>query len=133
MAMIKTKRTKRLQLTGLLLTLLSICLTFGPLIVYTVLAFNNNNASTSDKITLMSMLSVGTILSLVCIVTKYTPRCRHWLILIGLYLCLDKFIGCVLVMAITQAVDELLVHPLAKHYRNIARINKEMDKRITSS
>lgn len=123
-------RTKKLKLIATVLTLLSICLSIGPLVVYSVIAFNAAGATTVDKVTLMSLISVGTILSLVCMINKYTPRCRLWLILIGLYVCLDSFIGCVLVMAITQCVDELIVCPLAKHYRNVHKINKEIDKRL---
>lgn len=124
-------RTKKFKLAAILLTVLSICLSIGPLVVYSVIAFNSAGATTVDKVTLMSMISIGTILSVVCLINKYTPRCRMWLILIGLYMCLDHFIGVVLVMAITQCVDELIVCPLAKHYRNKYSINKEIDKRIT--
>jgi hypothetical protein len=100
------------------------------LVVYSAIAFNSAGATTVDKITLMSLLSVGTILSLVCLINKYTPRCRLWLILIGLYVCLDQFIGCVLVMAITQSLDELIICPLSKYYKNTYKINKEIDKRL---
>lgn len=122
-------RTKKLKLIAVLLTALSLILSLGPLVVYTVLAYNNAMATTVAKITLTSMLSIGVIMSVVCAINKYTPRCRVWLILIGLFLCLDKFIGCVLVFAITQCVDELVVCPLAKLYREKYRINKEIDKR----
>ena len=122
-------RTKKLRLTGLLLTALSLILTFGPLIVYLVLAYGNAMAAPVGKITLTAMLGVSVIMSFVCLINKYTPRCRLWLILIGLYMCLDNFIGCILVLAITQCVDELIVSPLAKHYRNLHRINKEIDRR----
>lgn len=122
-------RTKKFKILALVTTFLSFVLSFGPLIVYSVIAFNNSAATTVDKVTLMSMLTVSVIMSLVCLVNKYTPRCRLWLILIGLYMCIDHFIGCILVLAITQCVDELIVHPLSKHYRNKWSINKEIDKR----
>lgn len=124
-------RTKKFGLASLITGLLSLLLSFGPLITYTVIAFVNKNASTTDKITLMSMLTVGVILSAVCLINKYTPRCRLWLIMIGLYMCLDSFIGCVMVMAITQSVDELIVSPLHKSIRAKYVINKEIDKRTT--
>lgn len=122
-------RTKKFKLGAWICTLLSIILSIGPLVVYSVIAFNNAGATTVDKVTLMSMLSIGVILSLVCAINKYTPRCRLWLVLIGLYVCLDSFIGCVLVMAITQCADELVVHPLAKYFRSKYSINREIDKR----
>lgn len=122
-------RTKKLKLSAVLLTLLSFVLSFGPLIVYTVLAYNSAMATDLAKITLTSMLSIGVILGIVSILTKYIPRCIPWLILIGLFVCLDHFIGCVLVFAITQCVDELLISPMAKKYRHLYTINKEIDKR----
>lgn len=122
-------RTKKFKLSAIILTLLSFVLSFGPLCTYLVLAFNNASATAGDKITLMSLCSVAVILSVVCLVAKYTPRCRLWLVLIGLYLCIDNFMGCILVLAITQCVDELIVCPLAKYYRGKYSINREIDKR----
>lgn len=123
-------RTRKYGIFATFFSVLSVCLSIGPLVVYSAIAFNSAGATTVDKITLMSLLSVGTILSLVCLINKYTPRCRLWLILIGLYVCLDQFIGCVLVMAITQSLDELIICPLSKYYKNTYRINKEIDKRL---
>lgn len=122
-------RTKKFKLSAIILTILSFVLSFGPLCTYLVLAFNNASATAGDKITLMSLCSVAVILSVVCLVAKYTPRCRLWLVLIGLYLCIDNFMGCILVLAITQCVDELIVCPLAKYYRSKYSINREIDKR----
>lgn len=123
-------RTRKFGILSTFFSMFSVCLSIGPLVVYSVIAFNSSRATTIDKITLMSLLSIGTILSLVCLINKYTPRCRLWLILIGLYVCLDQFIGCVLVMAITQSLDELIICPLSKHYKNTYKINKEIDKRL---
>lgn len=127
--MMTSKRTKKLKLIALILSILSILLSVGPLIIYSTMALTNAQASTADKCILLSMISVGTILSLVCVINKYTPRCRVWLIVLGLYLCLDKFIGCILIIGITQVIDELIIAPIAKRYREKVRINKEIDKR----
>ena len=122
-------RTKKLGLIGKILTLISLLLSFGPLMVYLVLSYSSAVAEPVGKITLTAMLGVSVILSFVCLINKYTPRCRLWLILIGLYMCLDNFIGCILVLAITQCLDELVVGPLARHYRSLHRINREIDRR----
>ena len=122
-------RTKKLGLIAKILTLFSLLLSFGPLMVYLVLSYSSAVAEPVGKITLTAMLGVSVILSFVCLVNKYSPRCRLWLILIGLYMCLDSFIGCILVLAITQCLDELIISPLAKHYRNLHRINREIDRR----
>lgn len=123
------ERTKQLRIGYWLCALFSFLLTWGPIILYTVLAYQSKTATTADKFVLTSLLTIGTILSLVCLVNKYTLRCKHWLILIGLWLCLDKFLGTILVIAITQIVDELLVCPMKKYYGHKLSINKEIDKR----
>lgn len=127
--MATSKRTKNLRVKAWVLTILSVVLSVGPLVLYSVKAFMNSQASTNDKCILLSLISVGVVLSIVCIINKYTPRCRIWLILIGLYLCLDSILGTVLVIAITQVLDELLVGPMARRMRHKLLINKEIDKR----
>ena len=122
-------RTKKLRFCAYLYTLLSFILTWGPICVYTVMAYQSKTAGTTDKFVITSMLTIGVIMSLVCLINKYTLRCKHWLILIGLWVCLDNILGCILVIAITQIVDELIVCPIAKYYRNKLLINKEIDKR----
>ena len=76
------------------------------------------------------MLSISVILSLVCLLNKYTLRSKNWLILLGLYVCMDKVLGCVLILAITQVFDELAVSPLKNHFKRKYQINKEIDKRL---
>lgn len=127
--MAASERTKKLRVKAWVLTILSVVLSVGPLVLYSVKAFMNSQASTNDKCVLLSLITVGVILSIVCIINKYTPRCRIWLILIGLYLCLDSILGTVLVIAITQVLDELLVGPMARRMRHKLLINKEIDKR----
>lgn len=122
-------RTKKLRAAAWILTLLSAVLSSGPLIVYSAKALVKSNATTTEKCLLLSFISFGVILSLVCVINKYTPRCRIWLILLGFYICLDNILGCILVLGITQILDELLVHPLAKAARQKYSINKELDKR----
>lgn len=122
-------RTRTLKKASILFTILSLVLTWGPIIIYTVMAYKSATASITAKVTLTSLLSIGVILSLVCLINKYTLRSRTYLILIGLWLCLDKILACILVIAITQLVDELITHPLSKYFRNKYIINKEIDKR----
>ena len=124
-----TKRTKNLRIKAYLLTFLSLLLSWGPLILYVTQAYLTKTAAISDKIILTSLLAVGVIMSIVCLINKYVLRCRSWLILIGLWLCLDKILGCILVIAITQCLDEIVVQPLARSFRNKLTINKEIDKR----
>lgn len=122
-------RTNHLRICAHFFSLLSIILTWAPIIIYVTMAYQSVTANVVDKITLTSLLTVGVIMSIVCLMNRYTLRCRTWLVLIGLWLCLDKILGCILVLAITQIVDELIVHPAANYYRHKLSINKEIDRR----
>ena len=123
-----SKRTKSFKIKAIIFTALSIILSIGPLVAYSILAFKSH-AGNTEKCLLLSFISFGVILSVVCLINKYTPRCRIWLILIGLYICLENILGCILVIAITQILDEIVICPLAKSFRSKYRINKEIDKR----
>lgn len=123
-------RTKKIGIAALIMSVLSIILNVGPVVTYSVIALSENNSET-QKCVLLSMISISVILSAVCLLNKYTLRSKIWLILIGLYICMDKVLGCVLILAITQVFDELVVAPLKKHFRRKYQINKEIDKRMT--
>lgn len=123
------KHTKKSRILAWFFTILSLLLNFGPLIIYSVIAFKNSQASTANKCILLSMLTLATILSLVAVLKKYTPRCSIWLVVIGLYLCLDYILGTVLIIAVTQVLGELIIDPLARNYRLNLKINKQIDKR----
>lgn len=123
-------RIKQTKLLAIIFTIVSFLLTWTPIIVYTCLAYCSKTASTNGKVCLTMFISVAVIMSLVCLLNKYTLRCKNWLLLIGLWMCLDKILGCILVLAITQCVDELIISPLAKHYRNKYSINKEITKAV---
>lgn len=125
----RSERTKHLTVAAWFFSIISFILTWGPILIYTAMAYQSATATVVDKVTLTSLLSVGVIMSIVCLINKYTLRCRTWLVLIGLWLCLDKVLGCILVIAITQCVDEIIVQPIAKSYRHKLTINKEIDKR----
>ena len=111
------------------MSFLSFALTWGPISTYTIIALRNAKSTTSEKVSLMCLITVGVILSLVCLINKYSLRCRTWLILIGLWACLDSILGTIMVIAITQCLDELIVAPAARHYRRRLAINKEIDRR----
>lgn len=121
-------RLKKMKLCAVIFTIFSFLLTWTPVLVYTCLAYMSKTASDTGKVCLTMFLSVAVIMSLVCILNKYTLRCKNWLLLIGLWMCLDKILGCILVLAITQCLDELVVSPLAKHFRTKVSINKEISK-----
>ena len=109
--------------------LLSLLFNVAPLATYTIIGLVGANLIV-EKIALTCTVFVVLILSIVAWVNKTTIRSKVWVILLGLYFCLDYFITPLLIIAITQILDEWILCPLKAHYRNLYTINREIDKRI---
>ena len=122
-------RTRRYKTSAIILSMISILLSWGPLIGYIVIALNTEEA-TGAKAVLLSCLSVSVIISLICVINKIAPRCRFLIILAGIAVVLDSIDSVIIILAVTQAVDELIVCPLKKHVVDIYKINKEIDRRF---
>lgn len=83
-----------------------------------------------EKVALTTSVFIVIILSAVAYINKTSMRSRIWILLLGLYICLDTILTPLLIIAITQILDEWLVSPLAKSFRNKLTINKQIDKRM---
>ena len=121
--------TKKLRIAAVLLLIISILLNVGPLAAYTIMGLAEADLTT-EKVALASAVFVVLILSVVAWVNKTTMRSRIWVILLGLYFCLDNFVVPLLVIAITQILDEWIISPLYHYYQNKYTINREIDRRI---
>lgn len=120
--------TKKTRIYSILFTILSVLLNIGPIATYTIIALVNSNL-TYQKVALSMTVFVVLILTVISMANKVAMKSRLWVILIGLYICLDYIMTPLIIIAICQVVDELIVSPLAKHYRLRYKINKEMDLR----
>lgn len=121
-----TTKTKRLSV---LFTIVSVLLNICPIAVYSITALINADLM-HEKVALSLTVFIVLILSAVCLVNKVALRSRLWILLIGLYFCLDFILTPLIVIAVCQVLDELIVSPVAKHYRNRYKINKEIDQRL---
>ena len=106
----------------------SILLQLGPLITYGVIGYVQSDLVT-EKIGLSLTVFVVAILTVVAFVNKVAMRSRLWIMLLGLYFSLDYILTPLLIIAICQIVDELVVAPLKKHFKTKLTISKEIDKR----
>ena len=122
--MTKTYRFKYWMLFALSL-LLNIC----PLAVYTIQALLQGQL-VYQKVALTMTVFIVLIMTVISIVNKITLRSRLWIILIGLYLCLGEILTPLIIIAVCQIADEIIVHPLKGHYKNKLTISKEIDKRL---
>lgn len=121
-----TKKYKRLYV---IFTILSCICFIGPIAYFTIQAFVADTALVS-KVALSSTLLIVVILSVVAMVNKIAMRSRLWILLIGLFICLDHFIVIIVTIGICQIIDELIFSPLKKYYETKYKINKEIDARL---
>ena len=122
----ETAKYKRLSVLFAILSLLCFA---GPILYFTIAAFMGA-ALLSEKIALASTLTIALILTLVAVINKCAMRCRIWIILIGLYVCLDTIMTPLIIIGSCQIADELCFAPLHSYFKSKYSINKEIDKRL---
>ena len=122
-----TSKYKKLSiLTFLLSAICSLC----PILIYVIKAFIDKDVQEVNKYTLGIMCSVALVVTLINIIAKLHLRCIPWILLLGIYLCLRDITTLLIIMAITTIIDELILMPLHKSFKNKYAINKEIDKRL---
>ena len=102
-------------------------ITFLPLLVFSIWGFIEGTPH--RKLALGGLIVVAAILVAINVIMKLSLRCIPWVILIGIYIALKEITLLLIIMAITTVVDEVVLTPLAKRYREKLVINKEIDKR----
>lgn len=119
-----TKKYKRLSS---IFGLLSILCTVAPVTYFTVLGFVNGEIR--NKVTLGCTLMLCLVLVVINIIKKENLRSPVYIMILGIYMCLDNLLSLFLIMAITTMLDEMVFTPLHRMYKNRAIINREIDKR----
>ena len=120
-------RTKKAKNRYILFKTLSICLTFLPLIVYVIMAFIKG--APLQKFTMGCMVTLALIFVMLNVIMKYNIRSTVWVLILGIYLCLDNITPLLIIMAVSTILDEFVVSKLAIKYKNQFTINKEIDLR----
>lgn len=111
-------------------TALSVIITLVPILIYVILGFQQGTIG--QKITLGVCLLTAIILVIMNLLFKHIPRCGLWIVLTGLAYACNSITILLLIMALTTALDELILSPLANKYKQLYIINKEIDKRPTT-
>lgn len=120
--------TKNYKTKYTIFNILSICLTLLPMLIYIIIGFAQG--SVQEKLVLGLTTFVAIALSVINLLFKYSIRSTIWILLIGVYVCLDKITTLLIVIAICTIVDEFIVTPLKKKYKEKYKINKEIDARL---
>lgn len=119
--------TKGYKVKHRLLSLLSFILTVIPIIVFSVLAFINGEVH--EKVVLGCTLIIALILVVINVIFKYHIRSTLWISVLGIYSCLENIMPLLLTVAIATILDEFIITPLRRKYKQLYVINKEIDKR----
>ena len=123
----KSDITKKYRRLSILFQFLSILVLVGPLAYYTILGFVNGEVT--EKFTLGVTFVIVAILFVINILFKYHIRSTIWILVLGIYFCISNILPLLLMVAIGTIVDEFILTPLHKSYKNKYTINREIDKR----
>ena len=119
--------TKKYKIKLNICRLLSFTLTVLPVIIYTIMGFMDGTIG--EKVSLGICVILALIFVLINIMFKYHIRSTLWVLLIGIYVCIDNIIPLLIIMAATTIIDEFVLVPLINKYKNKYIINKEIDLR----
>lgn len=123
-----SKETRKYKTLSILFLALSILVLVAPLAYYSVVGFIEGE--TTEKFTLGMTFVIAAILFVINILFKFHIRSTIWILVLGIYFCLDNILPLIFMVAVGNILDEFLFTPLHKHYKSKASINKEIDKRI---
>lgn len=124
-----TDYTASIQKKAMIFHIISLSLTVLPICVFVFKAFLDGNVSASRKLCMGLLVFFSFFLTIINVLFKYSIRSTIWLLLLGIYICLDNIIPLLIIIATTTIVDEFVITPLYKKYKGEYKINKEIDKR----
>lgn len=124
-----SKITNNYKTLYIIFVLLSILSTAIPLGVYVIKGYINADL-TAEKVGLTCTIMVAIILTAVNLIFKYNIRSTIWILLLGIYFCLDNVLNLIILIAVFTILDEFVLTPLKKLFKEKYSINKEIDKRL---
>ena len=119
--------TKKYKIKLNICRLLSFTLTVLPVIIYSIMGFIDG--SIGEKVSLGICVILALMFMLINVMFKYHIRSTLWVLLIGIYVCIDNIIPLLIIMATTTIIDEFVLVPLINKYKNKYIINNEIDLR----
>ena len=124
-----SQRTKKFKILYITFSIISFLLTLGPVLFYIVKGYIDADL-TKEKVALTGIVLCAIILTAVNVLIKHHIRSTVWLLMLGIYYCVDNIMPLLLMIAIGTILDEFIVSPLKKSFKNKKIINSEIDKRI---
>lgn len=123
----KTKNYKQIYWT---LFIASIALNFLPLFIYVIQGYASIEVEESRKVVLTGSIMISALLCIYNVLAKKHLRSVIWILLLGVYYAIQKIELLLIIMAICTIVDEFIVEPLLKKYKQKWLTNAEIDSRL---
>lgn len=123
-----SEQTKKYRIGYWVLTVISWVLVFGPLAGYFIYALIVSG--TVQKAGLITSVFVAIVLTIVSIILKLHIRSTIFILILGIYLAIREISILLIIVSVCTVIDEFLITPLQKRFKNRLEINKEIDKRI---
>ena len=107
-----------------------VCLSL-PLLIYLVIALENDGIKVSQKVAVVGTLIVAIILTILNVIGQKRLRCPIWIILIGLFIAIrDQLLPLVIILAIVSVLDDLVFTPVISYYHTKTIASKTIDQRL---
>jgi len=101
-----------------------------PIIIYVIIALAGDGL-VAQKVAVVATTMVAIILTVFNIISQKKLRCPIWIILIGLFIAIKRYLlPLIIILAITSVLDDLVFTPLISYYRTKLIANKAMDERL---
>lgn len=108
---------------------ISVALNVVPMLIFFFIGFKE--VEVTKKVILSFTGVAALVLGGFMIVSKLRiKRTIFWICFLVLYFCMQDLYSLILAMGICTIVDEILVSPLHKYYKDKTFTNKEIDKRL---
>lgn len=120
--------TKTYKIKKNIVGFLSLLCSFGPLIVFSIMGLVQ--AEDGKKLILSFTLIAAIILSLIAVWTKIHLRSTLFIVMIGLWVALERLLPFIITIMICTMVDELILTPLYKRWKEDYHTNLQIDKRM---
>lgn len=129
--MASSEQTKICRLKLWLYRILDWLCLFTPVAVYIVIALADGGVSTPAKVGVVGTVVIAGILTLFNVLAQKRLRCPIWIILIGLFIAIDRLLlPLIIILAITSVLDDLVFTPLIAYYKTKLISNKAIDERL---
>lgn len=123
----KSELTKKYKRLSILMWWLSFIVLLTPISYYVVRAFMIGN--TVEKLSLGGLAVAAIIITCFSLLQKMRLRSPLWICILGIYIILDKIIPLLIMVAIGVILDELILSPLYKRFKEKADHNANADER----